>query len=81
MRKNDLAFALELVFKRKVDLVDVREAASDVALQAFAQGSPIFIRRKREVKKDYLRHFYQYDDQTNLRALKAKRVKEKFSNG
>ena len=77
--KLDLTMELELLLKRKVDIVLVEEASCEVVLNAFSKGLPIFIKDKKRLKKDYFRNSCLYDDTTTLRQLRIARIKRKYN--
>lgn len=79
--KVNLASSLELIFKRKVDLVSVEEGPVGLVLKAFSSGYPILIRNKNKLKKDYFKYFYIYEDGMNLHRLKISRLKRRYSYG
>jgi predicted nucleotidyltransferase len=76
--KLDLAMELELLLKRKVDIVLVKEASCELVLNAFSKGLPVFIKDKVRLKKDYFRNSYLYDDTIPLRQLRTLRIKRKY---
>jgi predicted nucleotidyltransferase len=75
----DLSMELELLLKRKVDIVLVKEASCELVLNAFSKGLPVFIKDKMRLKKDYFRNSYLYDDTITLRQLRISRIKRRFS--
>ena len=77
--KLDLSMELELLLKRKVDIVLVKEASCELVLNAFSKGFPIFIKDKKRLKKDYFRNSYLYDDTITLRQLRIARIKRRYS--
>lgn len=79
--RTNLAMKLELVLKRKVDIVLQNEASCEIILKAFSQGKAVLINDKEKLKKDYFRNFYLYDDTVLLRHLRILRVKRRHSYG
>lgn len=77
----DLAFELELVVKRKVDIVLAKEAPCELILEAFSNGEPILINDKEKLKKDYFENFYAYEDSYTLRKLRIARIKRRYGDG
>jgi len=77
--KIDLAMELELLLKRKVDIVLVNEAPCELVLKALAQGLPILINNKQRLKRDYFKNFYLYEDRSTLRKLRISRIKKRYS--
>jgi len=49
--KLDLAMQLELILKRKVDIVIAAEASCELILNAFSKGLPLIINDKLRLKK------------------------------
>ncbi|MBU1087510.1 MAG: nucleotidyltransferase domain-containing protein [Candidatus Omnitrophica bacterium] len=79
--RTNLAMELELVLKRKVDVVLQNEASCEIILKAFSKGKAVLINDKERLKKDYFRNFYLYDDTSSLRHLRMLRIKRRHSNG
>ena len=77
--KLDLSMELELLLKRKVDIVLVKEASCELVLNAFSKGLPIVINNKKSLKRDYFRNSYLYDDTITLRQLRISRIKRRYS--
>ena len=77
--KIDLAVELELLLKRKVDIVLVNEAPCELVLKALSKGLPIMINDKVNLKSDYFRNFYLYEDRNILRELRIARIKRRYS--
>jgi len=75
--KLNLAMQLELILKRKVDIVLAAEASCEVLLNAFSKGLPIIINDKLSLKKDYFKNVHLFDDNTTLRKLRVERIKNK----
>ena len=76
--KLDLAMQLELILKRKVDIVLAAEASCEVLLNAFSKGLPIIINDILSLKKDYFKNFQHFDDRTMLRKIRIARIKSKY---
>lgn len=76
--KIDLAMELELILKRKVDVVLTKEASCELVLKAFSKGLPVMINDKQRLKNDYFTNIQLYDDRTTLRNLRLSRVKRKY---
>jgi predicted nucleotidyltransferase len=79
--RTHLSIELEGVFKRKVDIVIAGEAPSELVLKAFATGVPLLMRNKRALGQDYIRNFFQYEDNAALRALRLARVRKEYGHG
>jgi len=79
--KVDLAAQLELILKRKVDIVLAEEAAVALLAKAFSAGIPLLINNKENLKKDYFKNLYLYEDNENLRSLRIARIKRRYGNG
>jgi len=77
--KIDLAMELELLLKRKVDIVLVNEAPCELVLKALAQGLPVLINNKQSLKRDYFKNVYLYEDRSTLRKLRISRIKKRYS--
>ena len=77
----DLAMKLELILKRKIDLVLAKEASCELVSKAFSKGMPVLINNKQSLKRDYLKNFYLYEEGTNLRQLRTSRIKRRYSYG
>ena len=78
--KLDLAMELELLLKRKIDIVLVKDAPCELVLNAFSKGLPVFIKDRMRLKRDYFRNSYLYDDTITLRQLRIARIKRKYSH-
>jgi predicted nucleotidyltransferase len=76
--KLDLTMKLELIFKRKVDMVIAAEASCELLLNALSQGLPLIINDKARLKKDYFKNFQLFDDRTMLRIIRIARIKSKY---
>ncbi len=75
----DLAMELELILKRKIDLVQVKDASCELVLKAFSKGIPVLLNDKQSLKRDYFRNSCLYEDRTTLRKLRISRIKRKYS--
>ena len=80
-QRIDLSLELEAIVKRKVDIISAQEVSCELALEAFSCGVLLFIRNKENLKKDYFKKFYLYDDTTNLRKIRVQRIKNKYARG
>jgi predicted nucleotidyltransferase len=76
--KLDLAMKLELILKRKVDIIIAAEAPCELLLNALATGLPIIINDKLSLKRDYFKNFNLFDDRTMLRKLRTAKIKSKY---
>lgn len=76
--KVDLAMELELILKRKVDIVLAAEASCELVLNALSKGLPLVINDRLSLKRDYFKNFHLFDDGTMLRKLRTARIKSKF---
>jgi predicted nucleotidyltransferase len=76
--KLDLAMKLELILKRKVDIIIAAEASCELLLNALATGLPIIINDKLSLKRDYFKNFNLFDDRTMLRKLRTAKIKSKY---
>lgn len=79
--KIDLAMELELILKRKVDIVLTNDAPPELILKALSKGIPVLIRNKQNLEKDYFRNFYLYEDGDALRKLRISRIKRRYKYG
>ncbi|MEA3369475.1 MAG: nucleotidyltransferase domain-containing protein [Candidatus Ratteibacteria bacterium] len=79
--KNDLTAELALVLKRKIDIVMANESPPELVLKAFSHGQPLLVNKQENLKRDYFRNYYSYDDARTLRELKISRVKRRYSYG
>ncbi len=75
--RTDLALEIELILKRKVDIVLVNQAAPELVLKAFSLGVALFAREKKELKEDYFRNLRLCEDRKNLQRLKIARLKRR----
>lgn len=76
--KLDLAMKLELILKRKVDIVIAAEASCELILNAFSKGLALIINDKLSLKKDYFQNFRLFDERTSLRMLRMGKIKSKY---
>ena len=76
--KIDLAMELELILKRKVDVVLAKEAPCELVLKAFSKGLPVMINDKQRLKNDYFKNIHLYEDRNTLRNLRISRIKRKY---
>ena len=76
--KLDLAMKLELILKRKVDIVLAAEASCELVLNALSKGFPLAINDKLSLKRDYFKNIHLFDDRTTLRKLRLARIKSKY---
>jgi len=76
--KLDLAMQLELILRRKVDIVVTAEASCELLLNAFSKGVPLIINDKLSLKKDYFKNFRLFDERTSLRMLRMGKLKSKY---
>ena len=79
--RSDLSVDLELILKRKVDIVLAQEAPCELVLKAFSAGVPLLVNNKENLKEDYLKNFYLYDEGTRPRELRRLRIKRMYSSG
>ena len=77
--KIDLAMELELILKRKVDVVLAKEAPCELVLKAFSKGLPVMINDKQRLKNDYFKNIHLYEDRNTLRNLRISRIKRKYN--
>jgi len=77
----NLTFELELILKRKVDVVLAQEACCELVLKAFSTGLPVLVNNKQHLKRDYFRNFYLYEDGFALRELKISKIKRRYNYG
>lgn len=77
----NLAFELELILKRKVDVVPAQEARCELILKALSTGLPVLINNKQCLKRDYFRNFYLYEDGFTLRKLRISKIKRRYGYG
>ncbi len=77
----DLAMKLELIAKRKVDVVLSEEASPEIIMNAFSKGLKVFVNNKETLKKDYFKNLYAFEDGENLRRLRMARIKRKYDHG
>jgi len=76
--KLDLAMQLELILRRKVDIITTAEASCELLLNAFSKGLPLIINDKLSLKKDYFKNFRLFDERTSLRMLRMGKLKSKY---
>jgi predicted nucleotidyltransferase len=74
----NLAMQLELILKRKVDIVIAAEASCELLLNALSQGLPLIINDRERLKKDYFKNFRLFDERTSLRMLRTAKIKSKY---
>jgi predicted nucleotidyltransferase len=77
----DLAMELELVLRRKIDIVLTKDASPELVLKAFSRGLPVMINNKENLKKDYFENLHVYEDTEGLRKLRISRIKRRYSHG
>ncbi len=77
----NLAMELELVLKRKVDVVLQNEASCEIISKVFSKGKAVLINDKDILKKDYFKNFYRYEDTDSLRQLRILRIKRRHACG
>lgn len=81
IEKTDISVALESIFKRKIDLVLVKEACPEIIMKALSKGTPVMINSRSRLKEDYFNNFRLYEDRENLRKLRISRIKRRYSRG
>lgn len=64
--------------KRNIDIVQCQDAHNDVALTAFSKGIKIFVKNEQQLKEDYFKHYYAYEDALYLRQIKSARLNRVF---
>ena len=79
--RTNLAIELEQILKRKVDIVLTKDVSPELALKAFSSGSLFLQNNREDLKKDYFKNFYLYEDNRNLRKLRILRIKRRYNNG
>lgn len=72
---------LEKLIGRRVDIVPIDKTFCDLALQAFAHGKIVFVRRKEQLKEDYYKSRRLFDDNTPLRQIRTHRIRSIFVHG
>ncbi|MBL7073587.1 MAG: nucleotidyltransferase domain-containing protein [Candidatus Omnitrophica bacterium] len=75
--RTDLALEIELILKRKVDIVLVNQATPELVLKVFSLGILLCAREKEELKEDYFRNLRLSEDGKNLQRLKIARMKRR----
>ncbi len=75
----DISIELESMLGRKIDVVLARESSPELVLKAFSRGLSVVINNKENLKKDYFRNLYHYEDRENLRRLRIARIKRRYS--
>ena len=80
-KRVDLAMKLELIAKRKVDVIPSEEASPEIIMNAFSRGLKVFVNNNETLKEDYFKNLYAYEDGENLRKLRLARIKRKYNNG
>ncbi len=80
-RRTDLALEIELILKRKVDIVLANQALPELVLKALSSGKALFVREEKELKKDYFRNLRFQEDRENLQRLKIARIKRRNKHG
>lgn len=75
--RTDLGLEIELILKRKVDIVLVNQAAPELVLKAFSLGIALCAREKKELKEDYFKNLRLSEDGKNLQRLKILRLKRR----
>jgi len=76
--KLDLAMKLELILKRKVDIIIAAEASCELLLNALSKGLLLIINDKLSLQRDYFINFHLFDDTTMLRKLRTAKIKSKY---
>lgn len=77
----NLSSDLEILFKKKVDIVIAQEASPILVLKVFKEGRPISIRAKDKLKEDYFNNFYRVDALVNLRRVREEKVRREYLYG
>lgn len=77
----NLASDLEILLKRKIDLIITQEASPILVLKALKEGRPVLIRNKDKLKDDYFNNFYKADDLFNLKRIKEEKIKREYCYG
>ena len=77
----DLALELELILRRKVDVVLTEEASPELVLNAFCFGLSVLINNRENLKKDYFKNLFLYEDRESLRKLRISRIKRRYNYG
>ncbi len=80
-QKIDAALFLEKKIGRKVDVVCVEDAGCVLALEAFAKGLAVVIHDREQLKRDYFRKFYEYEDSIPLHRIRADKAKRELAYG
>jgi predicted nucleotidyltransferase len=80
-QKMLLTAGLSKELSRKVDLVLVKEARSELVLKAMSRGIPVLIKNKNILKRDYMNNLRLFDDTTGLRQMRFARIKREYANG
>ena len=73
-----LALGLELILKRKVDIVLTNQAAPELVLKAFSLGVTLCAKEKEELKEDYFKNLRLSEDGKNLQRLKIAKMKREL---
>lgn len=79
--RTNLASDLEILFKKKIDIVITHELSPIFVLKIFKEGRPISIRAKNKLKEDYFNNFYKADDLVNLRRIREEKIKREYFYG
>jgi predicted nucleotidyltransferase len=80
-QKMLLTADLSKELSRKVDLVLVKEARSELVLKAMSHGILVFTENKNILKRDYMNNLRLLDDTTGLRQMRFARIKREYANG
>ena len=80
-QKTNAALSLEQQCGRKIDIVCIDEAGHALALEAFAKGISVLLNDSERLKRDYLRKFYEHEDNIPLHRIRAEKVKREFMRG
>lgn len=81
IEKTDISVALESIFRRKIDVVLVKESCPEIIMKALSEGAPVIINSRSRLKDDYFNNFRLYEDRENLRKLRISRIKRRYRRG
>lgn len=80
-KKTDLSLEIELILKKKIDIVLTDQAPPELVLKALSSGVKLIVNEREELKKDYFRNLRLEEDRRNLQRLKIEKIKRRHNHG
>lgn len=80
-QKTAAAMALEEQIGRKIDIIHIKEAGVDLALEAFAKGKLLVLNNMNRLKQDYFQKRREDEDNIPLRRIRAAKLRRELARG